>query len=313
MVKCLECGKEFKDDFGVHRHVKQHKLNTASYYAKHFPRFDKFNGKPIIFEDRDQYFEVHFNSPKNMKDWLLSSSEEDAKAYIREVLTARKNKKNLIYSLTQVELRSLHLPGMVYLDKLFGSYYKECEALGFKNRFPYTRFNGAWKEFNEKHKIIVDTREQLPLTFDGINTIHSKLEFGDYKLNDDIFSHNCVVERKSLSDFYSTLGNDKQLVRFEKELIRAQEAKFNLIILVEEPLSKLPDLAKNLKSIDIRLKGLTYVTFNMRRILQKFLNAQFLFVDNTEEASEVIIKLFKSDGQYKDIDLQYAYDSGNLI
>ena len=45
---------------------------------------------------------------------------------------------------------------------------------------------------------------------------------------------------------------------------------------------------------------------------QEFPFVQFLFVADRDEASEIIIKLFQSDGQFKHIDLQYAYDTLNL-
>jgi hypothetical protein len=47
--------------------------------------------------------------------------------------------------------------------------------------------------------------------------------------------------------------------------------------------------------------------------MQKYRNIQFIFVNNREEAVKVIEKLFSSNGEYKKIDLQYAYDTGRLI
>ena len=77
--------------------------------------------------------------------------------------------------------------------------------------------------------IIIDTREQLPLTFTGHETITRKLDEGDYnciELEDKI-----VIERKSVPDFYNSITNDHQ--RFKKEILRAKEKKKVFYIFIE--------------------------------------------------------------------------------
>jgi hypothetical protein len=311
MAKCLECRKECRDDTQLHRHLKAHRMSQGNYYTKHFPRYDKLDGTPLIFQNREHYFESDFNSRSNMKDWLNQVSSDEAKEYVRGLLLRRKAKKNLLYTMTQVELRSLQIPGMVYLNRLFGDYYAEAKALGFKNKYDKVGFNGKWKQFNESHRVIVDTREQLPLSFVNLKTIHTeKLDFGDYKLNDDQFTHNCVIERKSLGDLYSTLTN--RILNFRAELERARAAKFNLIVLVEEPFENFWKLSRRLKRVDVVISP-DYILHLVRSFTQEFPEIQFLFVADREEASEVIERLFLSDGQFKEIDLQYAYDTGTLI
>lgn len=306
-IICLECGVKCDNEARLHRHIKAHKLSQAEYYFKHFPRYDKFDGRPIIFKNKESYFETSFNSVNNLKDWLMRANPEEAKRYIKTTLLARKRLKNLIYTPSQIELRSLSIPGMVYLNNLFGDYYNEMATLGFKNKFNKSKFNGIWQPFHVEHKVLVDSREQLPLVFDNIKTIHTGLEFGDYKLNDDNFSHNCCIERKSLADLCSTLKGG--IERFRRELLRAQNAGYYMVVLVEEPFISLLQLSKK----DKVGQHLEYVLHNMRLLCQEFTNMQFLFVENRDEASEVILKLFSSDGQFKDIDLQYAYDKGVLI
>ena len=235
--------------------------------------------------------------------------KEEAKDYVRGLLLARKDRKNLVYSPSQVELRSLPIPGMHYMNRLFGDYYAECARLGFKNRFDRVGFSGAWKKLADSHRIIVDTREQLPLVFDEYKTVHEPLMFGDYKLNDDAFTHNCCIERKSIGDLYSTLTNG--IARFRAELQRATDAGFNLIVLIEEPFETMYELSRRLKRLDIVISP-EYVFHNIRMFSQEFPFVQFLFVADRNESSEVIIKLFQSDGQFKHIDLQYAYDTLNL-
>ena len=77
--------------------------------------------------------------------------------------------------------------------------------------------------------IIIDTREQLPLTFTGHETITRKLDEGDYnciELEDKI-----VIERKSIPDFYNSITNDHP--RFKREILRAKEKKKPMFIFIE--------------------------------------------------------------------------------
>lgn len=74
-------------------------------------------------------------------------------------------------------------------------------------------------------KIIVDTREQLPL-FPGVK---QTLLVGDYttKLLHGVFH----IERKSLADLYSTLTKGNQ--RFKRELFRAAYHRISIVVYVE--------------------------------------------------------------------------------
>lgn len=79
--------------------------------------------------------------------------------------------------------------------------------------------------------IVVDTREQLPYTFDGLHTDRSApggrrrivvdrriatLQQGDYSLVGH--ESRVAVERKSLADLFGTLGQGRE--RFQRELLR---------------------------------------------------------------------------------------------
>jgi ERCC4-type nuclease len=79
--------------------------------------------------------------------------------------------------------------------------------------------------------IIIDSREQKPLVF-GCDWIRKKLHVGDYgaKFSENHL-HNVVWERKGIGDLFGTLtfGYD----RFRREIARAEQAKFSLIIAVE--------------------------------------------------------------------------------
>ena len=87
--------------------------------------------------------------------------------------------------------------------------------------------------------IIIDSREQAPFTFHGISerkkdeeipvivkTRRKALATGDYSL--DGFEDLISIERKSISDFVSTITADRE--RFKRELVRSLELDFFAVI-----------------------------------------------------------------------------------
>lgn len=98
--------------------------------------------------------------------------------------------------------------------------------------------------------VVVDTREQLPFSFagmhcDGIDggcpltvpTVRGTLASGDYSLKG--FEARVAIERKSLADWYGTLGKGR--ARFERELERLTQYEF-AAVLIE---ASLTDIATN--------------------------------------------------------------------
>jgi hypothetical protein len=307
--ECKECQKDCRTEIALHRHLRSHKLTQAAYYQKHYPRYDKYDNTIIRFKNREFYFNADFNSRANLGAWLNRLPQPEAKDYLRKLLSQRKEAKSLSYSLSQVELRSLVIPGMVYFNNLFGNYYVLCSELGFKNKFSKFAFAQKPKKFQKNHLIICDTREQLPLAFHQEQK-QEGLNFGDYKLNDDLFTHNCCIERKAVGDFCGTLSAGFE--RFKKEVSRAQEAGFYLVVVIESPLNEIYEFAKKLSHKNIRISP-EYIFHNMRELCQSFPMIQFLFVENRKHAVLSIERIFQSDGEYKQVDLQYLYDTGKLI
>ncbi len=74
-------------------------------------------------------------------------------------------------------------------------------------------------------RIVIDTREQAPYGFD-CQTVRRKLEAGDYSVAG--LSHAVAVERKSLSDFASTVIHD--FSRFAKELEKLSQFQAACIV-----------------------------------------------------------------------------------
>jgi DNA excision repair protein ERCC-4 len=87
--------------------------------------------------------------------------------------------------------------------------------------------------------ILIDTREQLPWAFDGltadyrdnyrpldVRTRSGTLLSGDYSV-EGLESH-VAVERKSLADLFSTIGQGRD--RFERELERLQRLEYAAVV-----------------------------------------------------------------------------------
>ncbi len=81
--------------------------------------------------------------------------------------------------------------------------------------------------------IIVDSREQAPFPFlsidpwDEIPTIRAALPTGDYSIVG--YESRVAIERKSVSDFYGSIGSDRE--RFEREMIRLQQMEYAAVVI----------------------------------------------------------------------------------
>jgi len=95
--------------------------------------------------------------------------------------------------------------------------------------------------------VVCDTREGLPYTFEGmlcdaadgggplvVPTVRGTLASGDYSLEG--YETRAAVERKSLTDLYSTLGQGRD--RFERELARLAAYDFAAVV-VEATLAEI--------------------------------------------------------------------------
>lgn len=103
---------------------------------------------------------------------------------------------------------------------------------------------GIWYGYMEERqgdiKIIIDTREQLPLKFKDkhiTEVIKRKLDVGDYGC---VFENghevNIYFDRKSIGDLYGTMG--KGYARFKKSMLRSKESGSTLFIIVEDSMSR---------------------------------------------------------------------------
>ena len=305
-VICKVDGKEFKDEKSLHLALRGYGLNKEKYYHTYYPRRDLLTGDTINFKSKDQYLNSDFNDKNNLKKWLKQQTIEKAQEYCRGLLVKRRNDKNLIYSPSQIELRTIMSPSIVFYNKIFDDYYELCYDIGLENKFINQNIitNQFKNKLNSKNTIYVDTREQNWLKFDIPFEIKT-LPFGDYTANND--NCNCYIERKSLSDFISTLSV-KNFDRFKNEIEKAHVNNSYLIVIVEEKLSNalsfqyLPHISKKIKATP------EYIFHNVRQLTQEYSNLQFLFVDGRTEMKNSIEAILASNCFYKKVDLQLAYD-----
>ncbi len=86
--------------------------------------------------------------------------------------------------------------------------------------------------------IVVDTREQLPLSFssEAVTTVRRALKAGDYSVEG--YETSVAVERKTLEDFVSSVIRRRR--RFHKELARLAGYDYACVV-VEADLSAIPN------------------------------------------------------------------------
>ena len=305
-IICKVDGKEFKDEKSLHFALRGYGLNKEKYYHKYFPKKDLLTGETILFKSKEQYFNSDFNDKNNMKKWLKEQSLEKAQEYCKSLLIKRKEEKNIQYSPTQVELRTIMSPSIVFYNKIFNDYYSLYLDIGLENKFVHPK--NISHQFENKltirDTIYVDTREQSWLKF-NIPFEIKMLPYGDYTCSND--NDNCYIERKSLSDFISTLSSGN-LNRFKNEIEKAKNNNAYIVVVVEEKLQNalsfqyLPHISKKIKATP------EFIFHNVRSLTQDYNNLQFLFVDGREEMKRVIESILASKCFYKKVDLQLAYD-----
>lgn len=302
-IKVCKICNETLNDFRHFWH--KHKIKEAQYWTTYWPRHDKFDGSMIEFRNRDFYLDADFNSRANLKKWLDKATKEEALQFVKDFLIRRKTTKKLVYSPSQIELRSLMCPGIKWINDNLGDYFTLCKELGFQPRFSHYVLDRSKFQDISKKVIFADTREQKPLSF-NVTTRHKGMSFGDYRMK----GCEVYVERKALGDWWQTLAYGYE--RFNREIIRAKEAKAYLIVVVEEPLNSVYGYPHR-PALGGRIKASPELPLHsMREMMRKHDNIQFVFVANRSEASRIIETIFAACEQCIDCDLQYAYDTGTL-
>lgn len=306
-AECKICGAKSVEPFHFWR---EHHSKEADYCLTHERRVSKLTGEPIKFKNREFYFNSDFNDKNEFKAWIKANPEE-GKTYSIDFLENRFKSGKSIYAPSQVELRSLCCPNILWYQKFF-NYNLQCSSIGMNVRFKYNLKDEELEPpFLFKGTVVIDTREQRALSLSklGITEVSRKLDYGDYRAEDSVNNH-IFIERKSLSDFVSTLSG--RYDRFCREIERAQSNNHYLIILVEESISnamyfnKLPHVSKNIKASP------EFVFHKVRELMQTYPNIQFVFVDGRVKAAEFLQKIYSLSIDPSSLDLQYLLDAKRI-
>lgn len=303
---CKICNERVEND---NHYWRTHQIKRADFFQSYYPRRDLLTGELIPFKAAESYFLSDFLNKNNLRKYLKSLSLKESKKYCLNYLTSRKEIKQTKYSLSQCELKSLCAPSIIYFDKIFkeeGGYFRVCEQLGYINKYKnYSAFPFFKQEINE---IIIDSREQKPLIFKGLEnktSVH-KINAGDYKLSNQDQSNVVYFERKALADLIGTLGAGFD--RFRREIERAAKENIHLIIMVESSFNDLLSFPYLPQTRFIKSISPDFITHQMRDLMQDYPHIQFLFCDGRPHVVESMIKVFNSGGLYKEIDLQLMLD-----
>jgi len=275
-------------------------MYVGDYYVKHYPRFNKLNGNPLPFKNKNDYFENDFADRDQLVEWCKIAPDQEVKKYIIELAKRRIKQKKYTHAPFYLELLKRQLPDLDMYKKHFGTYTKACEEMGGKPIF----FKGMPKEFDQNVdvEVLIDTREQQPLKFAKSKIL--KLDFGDYTLAGDDFS-NTFVDRKSAGDFLSTFG--AQADRFRKEMQRCIDLNSYMYIVVEKTIADIEKEAIFAKGK--RSPKLGWIFSNLISIQHEFAgNCQFVFTQSRQHSEELIPKLLYFGKKLWNVDIQYFLD-----
>lgn len=295
---CKICGENFANDRSLHGHLKLHKMDMASYYCQYFPRKCLFDGLPLQFKNKEEYFHSLFANRKNMEMWLAKSSAEQKKPVLVELLSWRVKNKELKFAPPEIELLTSGLPSIDEYKRAFGSYSYAAKEVGVEPMFS-AKPPEDWltKDFSAK-KILVDTREQAPLKFS--NSAAHKLDTGDYGVSGEDFDYT-FVDRKSFGDFCGTLVLDNY-ERFRREIIRCKEQNCYLWVVVEVKLSELESINNHAP----HKANLKFLFHQMNKLTQEFpKNLQFIFSGGRERSRDLIPRLLCFGKKLWNVDIQY--------
>lgn len=140
--------------------------------------------------------------------------------------------------------------------------------------------------------ILIDTREQLPLEFKHryiTDVKQETLSVGDYAVRfNDGHTPPFRFERKGVGDLFGTLGQGYK--RFKREIIRSQELKLQMFLIIEGSLSQI-------------LCGYEHSTIEGISIVKKLYtlwirhNVQPIFCKSRSEMSEYITQFYLAVGR----------------
>lgn len=294
---CLHENSSFEELF---LHVKNnHKLTSKTYCEKYFNKKDLLTRESLQFKSWEQYLTCDFIDKRNYKKWIDGlKNKDDRRSYLQEKLIQYSNLKNTKIAPSFNEMATIKcLLPIDYIEESCGCNFNQfVSGCGLISRYNYL--------YNRKIKIknitdlIIDTREQLPFKFEGVNAKNEKLEYGDYAISK---STKIAIERKNSNDFISTLSGGYD--RFLREMHRAKSDDAYIVVVVE---SLLNDLIYKKQRFG-KSSG-EFIAHKMRQIMRTCDNVQFLFCNNREDAKVKSLHILGMDlERLRAIDLQHYF------
>jgi hypothetical protein len=307
MVECKLCETEFKSLNALHKHLTiSHKLQQKDYYNFNYPKIDLGDGSFIVYKNYEQYFSTEFNSRRTFSVWAQEKENfKEVQEYILRELTRRKNLGKISFYPSQVELKNLILPSMNWIKRIysgFDSYFSQTKHLDLGQKFNYNIESVELRSGDLN--LIIDSREQRPLYSKTEFTCH-KLPVGDYACGGDM---NCgvYIERKSLADLAGTLTNGFD--RFTREIEKAKNLGLYLVVLCDESYVSCLEYSPS-NSFARKVNG-HFILHQIREIMQKHDNIQFVFCSDRGRSREVLEKIFRMGALAKTVDIEYLKDGG---
>ena len=108
-------------------------------------------------------------------------------------------------------------------------------------------------------KLIVDTREKLPLEFQHLETVPGTLTTGDYSIAG--FTHRFGAERKTMADVVASLTTRREA--FFKELERGRGMDFFRLLVIGTPKELREVLERRRASLESIVGSLCYINANI--------------------------------------------------
>mgnify|MGYP003112997252 CR=1 FL=1 len=301
---CKECGKEFGSEPSLHRHIKMHEMNLADYYTKHFPRKNLLTGEFLPFKNKADYFDKDFSTYSQLLKWCHASPPQDVKDYSLKKLKKRIRDKGLKFGPTHIELLLSEMPTVDIYKKFFTSYSHACSQAGVTpmlyRKLPENFFDV--QNFDDL-QIVIDTRENHPLPFK--NTKKFALDFADYTASGNRYDYT-FVERKSESDFKSTMSQN--FSRFRREISRAKAMDSYVFIVIDSDIKKI----KKQNHFSPHPANLKFIFHNMKALCHEFPETcQFIFSGNRTTSIDIIQRILYFGRKIWHCDLQYYIDARN--
>lgn len=298
---CKVCKKSFKSERALHIHIKSHNILLSEYYTTYYPMKNWYNGEPLPFKNKKDYFRKRFSNRWQMVQWLIKNKDNKlAKHYAVSELKNRVEEKSLLKAPNHIELQIYDLPPIDSYKMLFGSYTEACKPAGVEPMFSKRICKEFYSDKYRDTPIFIDTREQQPLVFPNSKTM--KLDFGDYTSSGDYYSYT-YVDRKGEQDFKSTMSTGFE--RFKKELDRCRNMGCYLYVVTESDIEKI----KKRNNFSKHRSNLDYIWHNMRVLSHEYAGCcQFIFTGNREKSVEIIPKLLVLGDALWNTDIQYYLD-----